>query len=289
MLPCILNPIEGLNTIFPLTKTNPMSTTLIILGVLGAVVFFYLLSQIANPSNSGRQLQNHAPPPYGYTLNPNLYQPMATIPEEQPTTGFSLWPIFALMAIAAIFYLIYNSPPVEKEAAPIQKNVENVRPKGSLDTYDYPDEATKGQRYYNSGEQKQEYPVPPSTPQAKKEQPANPPVESYDGYAESKVPAPKKNDKAPDYRQGYGVQLFATEKGWWEEAHVRQIQESYPNFLLLIGTSRASGNMNKFILGSFANKAAAGLVARQAGKDFPGAYVVDLSELEQVDRYWTVP
>ncbi|MCB0562194.1 MAG: SPOR domain-containing protein [Lewinellaceae bacterium] len=266
-----------------------MSTTLmIILGVSVLIITLYYFAYLANENNSRRQLQHPAPPPQGYISNPLDYRPRLTAMEE-PAPGLSFWPILALAGIAAVFYMGYRSKPAEtvNGTSPAYATPQAPdRTHGEVD-YDNPEKDA----YILPEEKKSTYTVPPSTPRTRTSRWEEKAVDPYEYETERAASEPTKTYEAPDYRKGYGVQIFATEKGWWEEAHVREIQRKYQSHQLLIGTGYTSGQapVNKFILGPFNTKAEANQFARQAGKAFPGAYAVDLSRLEQVRRYWAVP
>lgn len=261
---------------------------MITLGVSALVVLLYFFAQQANATNSRRQPQNPVPPLQGYGPHSMSYQPQPMAMEEQ-ASGLSFWPILALAGIAAIFYLGYRSTPAKTTYLPSRSdtptNTKN-RTSGQFD-YGHPDKEV----YFIPKEERPEYTVPLSTPRTNTRRGERRAVEPYEYSTEKEASGPTTSYEAPDYRQGYGVQLFATEKGWWEEAHVREIQRNYHNHLLLIGTGYTSEQVqvNKFLLGPFNTKAEASQFARQIGKAFPGAFAVDLSKLEQVRRYWAVP
>lgn len=104
-------------------------------------------------------------------------------------------------------------------------------------------------------------------------------------YPAEKTPAPQEY-QAPDYSKGYGVQLFAREKDWWEEPGIQSIQQGLNGQYMLIGKgyTRDGVGITKFIIGPFDTKKQADTFARWAGKKFPGAYTLELSSLEQVGR-----
>ena len=270
-----------------------MSTTLmIILGLLGITVTGYFFAQLANAFNPpSRRPYRNLQHPQGFAPNTVMYQP--SLPEEEPQEAIvPFWPVMALMAIAAIFYLANTPVPAGKNSGQPARGTSSVTSAYDSSRFDYA--PSTGRAYYGAKEKGpvKRYPVPLSTPRTRKapaqvEKQAVPYPDPY----ETKKDAADRPYQAPDYGRGFGVQLFATEKDWWEEAHVLSIQKKYNGHQLLIGTGYTADmvKVTRFILGSFDTREEAARFARRIGKDFPGAFPADLSKLERVERYWPYP
>ncbi|MCB9266708.1 MAG: hypothetical protein H6558_16910 [Lewinellaceae bacterium] len=255
-----------------------MSTTLmIILGISGIVLSGYLFAQLTRVQNEPPQQPNI--PPQAYPPNTVIYQPQPTV-RERAASGIALWPVFVLITVAAIIILPYiHLAPAERGSQPVQKESPNGSSNDEAGPFDYGQ--PEQEHYYDQNGPEEKYTAPfLYTPQSDSQQAGTTP-EGYEYHP----------PKATDLRQRYGVQVFATESGWWDEAHLRRIQQAYPNQMLLIGAGYTSDGTKivKAVLGSFSDRTEASRFARSIKGTFPGAFPVKLSELEEVKWYREIP
>lgn len=268
------------------------ATLLIILGILGFTLLFFLVGQLFGPHQEERQPTGPPQPIQGTMPYPMAYQPQPVY-EERPAPRISLWPIFFLLAIAGVFYLAYRSSSATTKASPVYLKPTEPEPKTNTSApfeYETPDQLRYEPPRQETATPK--YTPPLSTPRTDRERWANnPSAYNEPGPAERKTDTSAAARGAVSYRQGFGVQLFAMEKGWWNEAELSRLQKKYPGLLLLIGKSYGPGKatVNKFLLGPFDTKEAADKFAKGIQKEFSGAYTIELLTLDRVDRYWTVP
>lgn len=262
----------------------------ILLGLAGVITVGYFFARLTDPANNSRRQEAQAPPAYPPTPYPYPIPPQA---EMRQAPGISLWPIIILMgiAIAAYYYLADQAKPAEKPAEPearyeVSPTPNNYSSRSGNSSTTGPEEYTLSDQLRD---QRKGYVVPLPTPRisdtTKEKQ------DSYrDNYRERALDNPPAQ-LAANYRQGYGVQLFAQGKDWWDEAYLQRIQQSYPRLQLLAGYAYPNGQlqMTKFILGAFETKAEADSFARLIGKEFDGAFTTDLSKLQRVERFWPYP
>lgn len=276
-----------------------MSPTLIlILALSGFALLLFVIAQLGNssrPERTSRPESRQQPPaeqgyPPKYTpYPPNYipYPPPQPEHEERETSSRSIWP-WAIVALAAIvFYMAARANPAEKVESP--PKVADTQPDYDNNRYyyDYPStpdsyENTAGVVSRDREAEKNTY-APPPIPNANT---GNTAAGITNGtYPAEKTPAPQEY-QAPDYSKGYGVQLFAREKDWWEEPGIHSIQQSLDGQYMLIskGYTRDGVEITKFIIGPFDTKKQADTFARRAGSKFPGAYTLELSSLERVGR-----
>ena len=266
-----------------------MSPTLIL--ILALAGFALLLFVIAQLGNAGRpELRQQPPAQPGYPPNYTPYPPpQQPEPQERETHSRTIWPL-AIVALAAIvFYMATRANPAEKAERP---SVEELAPiKSDYDNnqyyYDYPSvrdsyENTVEVDSRNREVEKNKY-IPPTIPSTKTGNTVSGIANADGAYPAEKTPAPQEY-QAPDYSKGYGVQLFAREKDWWEEPGIQSIQQGLNGQRMLIskGYTQDGVEITKFIIGPFDTKKQADTFARWAGRKFPGAYTLELSSLERV-------
>jgi hypothetical protein len=199
-----------------------------------------------------------------------------------------------LVVIAAVIFIGYQLTPEEEASPAFRANTEETSFGQSDRQFDYDVPKQKDHYYDDPVEEEKpvlEYKAPLSTPRIKGNRRVNRQSDQYLRYPDSNSTAPTDTRQGVDYQKGYGVQLLATEKGWWEDTQALRLKEKYPRLELLVGTGygREGEKVNKFLIGAFSTKEEADEFAQRISKEFSGAFAVELSTLERAGRYWSVP
>lgn len=269
-----------------------MSTAVIILlSLLATIAMGYLFARITDPYNREQQQPSRPPnyPPY----NPILFQPPPPAPERQPSAP-SAWPLVILTGIAILIYLASEVVPAQNANRRALRSTSAVASQKGPVQIDYP--PPTGPVYHLPETKDRAYTppkpfVPPTSAPAPSQVEEDKPVDTYQDSSGRIGEAASGNSAVPGYNKGYGVQLFAQEKDWWEEGQARRVLDENPGRLLLAATGYTAGRtpVRKFILGAFNSKEEADRAALRLRKEFPGAFPVDLSKLGKVERYWLYP